>query len=396
MTALEQNGLELRVGGGASHIHKTDWKFCGTERFHSNFNPFLSHAFLSALERSHSVGQGTGWDPQFLRLYNESGQLNALVPCYIKTHSQGEYVFDHIWADAFEQAGGHYYPKLQISVPFTPVTGPKLLSVKKHRKQNQIALTDYLKQLVDFNGLSSAHITFLEKNECELLKTQGFLIRKDRQYHFCNEGYSNFDEFLQNLSSRKRKVIKRERRAVLEQGIDIEWLSGRDLTEEIWDDFFVFYQDTGSRKWGYPYLTRMFYSLIGQEMGDDIVLMIAKRNGKRIAGAINFIGADRLYGRHWGAIEDHPFLHFELCYYQAIDYAIAHKISVVEAGAQGEHKIQRGYLPIETYSAHYFTNDSMQNAVKGFLKEETKALYEIHHELLKLSPFKSLDKISKS
>jgi predicted N-acyltransferase len=320
-------------------------------------NPFVSHDFLSACEQSKSVGGRTGWQPSHLLVENIKGALLAAAPCYVKSHSKGEYVFDQGWAEAFEHAGGDYYPKLQLSVPFTPVTGPRLL-VRSGPLANESfgVLADAVAEITAANNLSSAHITFLPEQDWEALGKRGFLQRTDQQFHWENAGYATFEDFLGALSSRKRKTIRRERKEALAPDIDIAWLTGSDLTEEVWDAFFEFYMDTGSRKWGRPYLTREFFSLIGATMADRILLVMAKRAGRWIAGAINFIGADALYGRNWGAVEHHPFLHFEVCYYQAIEYAITHKLKRVEAGAQGEHKLARGYLPHTTYSAHFIAN----------------------------------------
>jgi predicted N-acyltransferase len=356
-------------------------------------NPFVSHAFLSALEQTSCVGGRTGWQPRYLLAERTDGTLLGAVPSYVKTHSQGEYVFDHGWAEAFEHAGGAYYPKLQTSVPFTPVTGPRLLA----RPGPQAGfiretLGEALAKLTDANNLSSAHVTFLTEPEWRLLGEQGYLLRTDQQFHFENSGYGSFEDFLSALSSRKRKTIRRERKEALSPGIDIVWLTGSDLTEEVWDAFFAFYMDTGSRKWGRPYLTREFFSAIGETMADRIVLIMAKRAGRTIAGAINFLGHDTLYGRNWGAVEHHPFLHFEVCYYQAIDYAIHHGLRWVEAGAQGEHKLARGYLPHTTYSAHYISDPGLRRAVAEYLKRERSYVEAASAELAAAAPFrKDLD-----
>jgi hypothetical protein len=317
------------------------------------------------------------------------GSLLGAAPCYVKSHSRGEYVFDQGWAEAFEGAGGDYYPKLQVAVPFTPVTGPRLLA-RPGPLADQIrsALGDALAEITTASELSSAHVTFLTKAEWDLLGKRGFLQRTDQQFHWKNAGYGCFDDFLAALSSRKRKTIRRERNEALSPGIEVAWLTGSDLTEAVWDDFFAFYMDTGSRKWGRPYLTREFFSIIGQTMRERILLVIAKRAGRAIAGAINFIGADALYGRNWGAVEHHPFLHFELCYYQAIDYAIAHKLKCVEAGAQGEHKLARGYLPQTTYSAHFIANAGLRRAVAEYLARECAYVQAAGAELAAAAPFR--------
>ncbi len=346
-------------------------------------NPFVSHAFLSALEDSGSAIAETGWLGQHLVLETGKGETVAALPCYLKNHSQGEYVFDYGWADAFHRAGGDYYPKLQCSVPFTPATGPRLLTGSQEGAAPlKQALLHGLAQLTDMREASSAHITFMPKEEWELASDSGLLLRTDRQFHWHNRDYAGFDDFLDSLASRKRKNIRKERRTALkDNGITIEWLTGGDLTEAVWDDFFHFYMDTGSRKWGRPYLTRSFYSLIGERMADRILLVMAKRDGRYIAGAINFIEDDCLFGRHWGAVEDIPCLHFEVCYYQAIEFAIENKLARVEAGAQGEHKLARGYVPETTYSAHYVANPSFRSAIADYLETERRHV-EMEKEIL--------------
>jgi hypothetical protein len=351
-------------------------------------NPFISHDFLHTLETSKSVGGRTGWQPRHLLVENNDGLL-AAAPCYVKSHSQGEYVFDHGWAEAFERAGGDYYPKLQVAVPFTPVTGPRLL-VRPGPLADTArgTLADALVEITTASELSSAHVTFLTEREWRDLGGRGFLQRTDRQFHWENGGYATFEDFLGALASRKRKAIRRERKEALAAGIEVHRLTGSDLTEEVWDAFFGFYMETGSRKWGRPYLTRAFFSQIGERMADRIVLVMARRAGRWIAGAINFLGGDAIYGRNWGAIEHHPFLHFELCYYQAIDYAIAHKLQRVEAGAQGEHKLARGYLPVTTYSAHFIANPALRRAVADYLKSERAYVEAAAGELAAAAPFR--------
>jgi len=352
-------------------------------------NPFVSYDFLASLEASSSVGGRTGWQPRHLLAEDASGALLGAAPCYVKRHSRGEYVFDHGWAEAFERAGGDYYPKLQVAVPFTPVTGPRLLarpSPLAHAVRG--ALADALAEITTASELSSAHVTFLPEPEWRALGKRGFLQRTDQQFHWENAGYATFDDFLAALASRKRKSIRRERKEALAPGIEVSWLTGSELTEAAWDAFFAFYMDTGSRKWGRPYLTREFFSIVGEKMRDRILLVMAKRAGRWIAGAINFIGADTLYGRNWGAIEQHPFLHFELCYYQAIDYAIAHKLKRVEAGAQGEHKLARGYLPHTTYSAHFIANPGLRRAVAEYLERERAYVQTAGEELAAAAPFR--------
>ncbi|MGB7277401.1 MAG: GNAT family N-acetyltransferase [Pseudolabrys sp.] len=352
-------------------------------------NPFVSHEFLSSLEASRSVGGRTGWQPRHLLAEDATGELVGVVPCYVKMHSRGEYVFDHSWAEAFERAGGSYYPKLQVAVPFTPVTGPRLLArAGLETEAVRRALADALVEITTASELSSAHVTFLTKDEWQTLDERNFLRRTDQQFHWENADYNSFDDFLAALASRKRKTIRRERKEALSAGIDVCWLTGSDLTESIWDAFFTFYMETGSRKWGRPYLTREFFSVAGEKMRDRILLVMARRAGRWIAGAINFIGADTLYGRNWGAIENHPFLHFELCYYQAIEYAIAHRLRWVEAGAQGEHKLARGYLPHTTYSAHFIANPDLRRAIADYLARERVYVRAAAEELAAAAPFR--------
>ncbi|MDP1869699.1 MAG: GNAT family N-acetyltransferase [Bradyrhizobium sp.] len=356
-----------------------------------SYNPFVSHAFFSALEASGSACARTGWGPRHL-VAKLNGAIAGIVPCYLKSHSQGEYVFDRGWADAYERAGGRYYPKLQASVPFTPAAGQRLL-IRDGLDRERIgtALASGLVALCEATGASSVHVTFARESEWKFLAEYGFLQRTDQQFHWHNHGYNSFDDFLATLNSRHRKAIKRERREALAlEGITVHALTGRDITEDAWDAFFDFYMETGSRKWGRPYLTREFYSLIGETMADDVLLVMVKRAGRWIAGAINFIGSDTLFGRHWGAIEHHPFLHFEVCYYQAIDFAIARGLKTVEAGAQGEHKIARGYLPQTTYSAHYIADPGLARAIDEYLKRERAYVAEAARELTDAGPFRKV------
>jgi predicted N-acyltransferase len=352
-------------------------------------NPFVLHAFLASLEESKSVGGRSGWLPQHLVVEDDSGKIHAVAPCYLKAHSQGEYVFDHGWADAYERAGGNYYPKLQVTAPFTPVSGPRLL-VKRgpHAKAARNALVAGMVELCKLRNASSVHVTFTQKSEWDFLTGAGMLARTDRQFHWHNRGYCSFDDFLAALSSNKRKTIRRERRDALESGIEIVRLSGSDLTEPVWDAFFEFYMDTGSRKWGRPYLTREFFSLVSKKMADKILLVMAKRNGNFIAGALNFMGRHTVYGRNWGAIEHHPFLHFEVCYYQAIEYAIERGFKSVEAGAQGEHKLLRGYVPVPTYSAHYIANPALRRAIDDYLVREREYVEAEREQLAEAAPYK--------
>lgn len=394
------HSLSLRTVDSLSAVGKAEWDGLanpgwetgprGTirrtgEGIPSPYNPFISHDFLLACEESGCVAAETGWLPSHLLLENEDGHLIGAAPAYLKSHSYGEYVFDHGWADAWERAGGQYYPKLQSSVPFTPVTGPRLLATDDATRQ---ALARGMKLIADRYELSSAHVTFVDEKSAAALDAEGWLERLDQQFQFRNDGYASYDDFLGRLASRKRKALKRERREALQDGISVEWITGSGLTEAHWDAFFDFYMDTGGRKWGTPYLNRRFFSLLSEKMADRILLVMARRGGRYIAGALNLIGSDRLYGRNWGAIEDHPFLHFEVCYHQAIEYAIEHRLAVVEAGAQGEHKLSRGYLPEITRSAHYIADTGLRRAVADFLARERRAVLHAETELENLGPFR--------
>ncbi|WP_028748159.1 GNAT family N-acetyltransferase [Rhizobium mesoamericanum] len=384
--------LSIRIERSFTAITPKSWsRLSGTSPNGGTlaYNPFVSHAFLSSLEESGSATAQTGWMGHHLLLETDKGELIGALPGYLKNHSQGEYVFDHGWADAFERAGGLYYPKLQCSIPFTPATGPRLLVAEGlQRLPIQHAIAESLKEVVRRLGVSSAHITFVPEDEIGIFEGEDYLHRTDQQFHFINEGYANHEEFLETLASRKRKALRKERRTALENGISIDWLTGSDLTERIWDQFFAFYMDTGGRKWGRPYLTRKFYSLIGERMPDDILLVMAKRNGRYIAGAINFIGGDTLYGRHWGCVEDHPFLHFEVCYHQAIDFALEKGLKRVEAGAQGEHKLARGYLPVTTHSAHFVAHAGLRRAIADYLERERDDIEHMNEILTEHSPFR--------
>ena len=353
------------------------------------FNPFVAHSFLKALEDAKCVGQGTGWLPRHLVLEAEAGKVSGVAPCYVKMHSQGEYVFDHAWADAYHQAGGKYYPKLQIAVPFTPVPGPRLLvRPGAGTLANEQVLAAAAIEIAKQNGISSVHLTFTDQATQQRLATQGYLARNGQQFHWQNAGYRSFEDFLAAFASRKRKAVRKERAEALAPGIEIEHITGRDITEAHWDAFHEFYMDTSSRKWGRPYLNRTFFSHLGQAMPERCLLVMAKRDSRYIAGALNMIGGDCLYGRYWGAIEQHPSLHFEVCYYQAIDYAIAHGLARVEAGAQGEHKLARGYLPVETYSAHWIADPSLKRAVETFLKRERALVAESNDALTGMGPYR--------
>ncbi|MGF1455594.1 MAG: GNAT family N-acetyltransferase [Alphaproteobacteria bacterium] len=381
--------LELQLTGSIADIAAEDWDACANPD-PERFDPFLSHAFLHALEASGSASAEEGWAPMHL-VYAapEDGTIRAVMPLYLKGHSYGEFVFDHAWANAYHRAGGQYYPKLQSAVPFTPVTGRRLLvrpgpDEALHRKALAGGAVAAARKL----GVSSVHVTFPTEDDWSFLGDQGFLQRQDQQFWWQNRDYDNFDGFLNDLASRKRKNLRKEREAALSNGVTIRWLTGKDLTEEAWDAFFAFYRDTGARKWGTPYLTRSFFSRVGEAMADQILLVMCYRDGTPIAGALNFIGGDALYGRHWGCIEDHRFLHFEACYYQAIDFAISRGLSRVEAGAQGAHKIARGYVPKATYSAHWIADPGFRDAIARYLESERAAVAEDMAALEDIGPYK--------
>ena len=386
--------IQIRVIASMKEVEASRWAaLAGTSKAAATadhpYNPFVSHEFLSALEESGSATAKTGWLGQHLILEDGQGAVGGALPCYLKSHSQGEYVFDYGWADAFERAGGRYYPKLQSSVPFTPATGPRLLApAGASRKIVQAALCEGLKTLAERHGVSSAHVTFVPPDEIGVFEEHDYLHRTDQQFHFMNEGYGSYGDFLDTLASRKRKNLRKERQAALGDGITIDWLTGSDLTETVWDTFFGFYMDTGSRKWGRPYLTRKFFSLIGERMADDILLVMARREGRYVAGAINFIGSDCLYGRHWGCIEEHPFLHFEVCYHQAMDFVIAKGLKRAEAGAQGQHKLARGYVPVTTHSAHFITHPGLRRAIEDYLEEERAEVEHVGEVLAEHAPYR--------
>lgn len=385
--AQDEAPVEAHVLSSIAQVEAAAWDRCAGPD-----NPFVRHAFLSVLEESGSSTTETGWHPRHIVLKTPQGAVLGAVPMYLKNHSYGEYVFDHGWADAFERAGGRYYPKLQVSVPFTPVTGPRLLAPPGPQAEAvRTALLSTCVGISDQIDVSSVHITFPTEDEFDLMGDAGLLQRTGIQFHWLNEGYESFDDFLASLASRKRKQIRKERQAVAEAGLTITALTGSEIEERHWDAFFDFYQATGSRKWGVPYLTREFFSLLGERMPDAVVLVMVEREGQPIAGALNLAGSDTLYGRNWGAIEDHRFLHFEACYYRAIDYAIAHGLKWVEAGAQGPHKLARGYLPVPTYSAHWVADESLRDAVARYLDHETR---EIDREIAVLErhgPFRQSD-----
>jgi predicted N-acyltransferase len=379
--------IKLRLVERIGDIAAEDWDACA-----GSANPFVSHAFLSALEDSKSVGKATGWLPRHLVAQGSDGRLLGAVPLFLKSHSYGEYVFDHGWAEAYERAGGQYYPKLQAAVPFSPVPGPRLL-VRPGDDAGTVrgALAQGLAEVGRRLEVSSVHVTFCQEDEARLFEQAGFLLREGTQFHWHNQGFATFDDFLATFASRKRKQVKKERRDALATGIAIECLSGDTLTNEAWDAFFEFYISTSDRKWGSPYLNRRFFDLLGQRLGEKVVLVMAAKDGEYIAGALNLAGADALYGRNWGCNGEYPFLHFEACYYQAIDYAIRHKLARVEAGAQGPHKIQRGYLPVATWSAHWIADPRLRTAIADYLKRERAAVARERLALMQHSPYRQGD-----
>ena len=375
----EGGPIPVRIARGVTGLPAAQW-----DGLTDGANPFVSHAFLSALEDSGSVGGHSGWQPAPLLIDGPGGALAAALPAYVKTHSQGEYVFDHAWADAWERAGGSYYPKLQIAVPFTPATGPRVLTCDPALAPPLLRAAE---TLCREHGLSSAHATFIAPEQVAMFEQAGWLVRNDIQFHWENRGYATFDDFLATLSSARRKNLRKER-AAARAGVEIRHLTGADIKAEHWDAFWRFYQDTGSRKWGHPYLTRTAFTLLGERLADRILLVLAYLGGEPVAGALNFIGADALYGRYWGAVIDKPFLHFELCYYQAIDAAIARGLARVEAGAQGQHKLARGYEPARTWSAHFIAHQGFRAAVADFLQRERAGVEAERMWLGERTPFR--------
>jgi uncharacterized protein len=375
--------VAIKVLESIHEVAPDQWDACA-----GGDDPFVGHAFLGALEDSGSIDGETGWQPQHLIIEDEAGAVRACAPLYLKNHSYGEYVFDWGWAEAYQRAGGRYYPKLQSAVPFTPITGRRLLVRPGADRRMADFLVAGMVSLAERMGVSSLHVTFPTEAEWRRLGAHGFLLRLGQQYHWENHGYASFEDFLGALSSRKRKIIRRERRAVAESGLHIATLSGDAIEERHWDAFYRFYRDTSDRKWGPTYLNREFFSLLGETMAERIALVIAEADGRPVGGALNLIGADALYGRYWGASEDHPFLHFEACYYRAIDFAIEHGLARVEAGAQGPHKIQRGYLPMPTYSAHWIADAGFAEAVERYLADERDAVTDEIQSLARLSPFR--------
>jgi len=384
--------IEITAHPTINAIEAADWDACACPEATDGRpnDPFTTHRFLKALEDSGSVGPGTGWQPRYLSA-RQDGELIAVAPLYAKGHSQGEYIFDHNWAHAYENAGARYYPKLQIAVPFTPATGRRFLTKPGHEVTGMSALIQGAVQIAADNELSSVHATFCTEAEAIAGAEMGLLDRIGQQFHWVNNGYADFDAFLASLSSRKRKNMRKERMTANDFGGEIVELTGDQITQEHWDAFWVFYQDTGNRKWGTPYLTRNFFYFAHQTMRDDMLMVLALRDGRPVAGALNFIGRDTLYGRYWGCIEHHPCLHFEVCYYRAIDYAIRHGLAKVEAGAQGEHKLARGYLPVATHSLHWFGDAGFRDAVARYLEAERDAIDNEIEVLTSYGPFRKTD-----
>lgn len=391
-TDAHDSGLEISALSSLSAISAEDWDACACPEVADGgppIDPFTTHRFLLALETSGSVGTGTGWEPRYL-VVRDGDAVIAVAPLYAKGHSQGEYIFDHNWAHAWERAGGRYYPKLQIAVPFTPATGRRFLVKPGHEAEGTEALIHGALQLAKSNGLSSVHATFCTADEAERGRQIGLLHRVTQQYHWKNADYADFNGFLADLSSRKRKTIRKERRTAQAFGGEIVALTGEAIEPQHWDAFWTFYQDTGARKWGTPYLTRKFFDAAQETLRDDMLLVLALREGEPVAGALNFIGRETLYGRYWGAIEHHDCLHFELCYYQAIDHAIAHGMGAVEAGAQGDHKLARGYLPVEIHSLHWMADAGFSQAVEDYLEAERRAVGEDIEILTSYGPFRKI------
>jgi len=379
----------VRIHRRIAELERADWDGCAPAG--AGYNPFVAFDFLDALEQSGSVGDRTGWAPHHLSVEDEAGRVAAVMPLYLKSHSQGEYVFDWSWADAYERAGGRYYPKLQCAAPFSPVTGPRLLVRPDiDPDEGRQTLLGGALTLCERLGASGLHVTFPDRDDWRFLSGAGLLPRQDQQYHWFNNRYGTFEDFLAALSSGRRKTIRRERRDAQASVDEIVGLTGAALTEEHWDAFYAFYQDTGGRKWGSPYLNRAFFSMLGARMADQVLLVMARKNGRWVAGALNLIGGDCLFGRNWGCVENIPFLHFELCYYQAIEHAIRLGLPRVEAGAQGQHKIARGYLPAEVYSAHWIADPGLREPVRRYLDQERTAVrQEMDWLAEEYSPFKA-------
>lgn len=383
---MDGTGVEISLLDRVGDLPAEVWDACANPGGGVPADPFTTHRFLTALERSGSVGPGTGWDPRPMVVRAE-GRVVAVAPLYIKAHSQGEYIFDHAWADAWQRAGGRYYPKLQVAVPFTPATGRRFLCAPGWEAAGRSAILSGLERIAADNRLSSAHVTFCTAAEAEGAPPQ-WLHRVTQQFHWENRGYSCYDDFLSDLASRKRKALRKERATAQSFGGSIRALTGSDLKPSHWDAFWQFYQDTGARKWGRPYLTRAFFDEVQASLRDDVLLVLAERNGRPVAGALNLIGRDTLFGRYWGCIEDHPCLHFELCYHQAIDWAIAHGLKRVEAGAQGEHKLARGYLPVPVHSLHHLPDTGFRKAVDRYLQAERAAVDQEIEVMTAWGPFR--------
>jgi predicted N-acyltransferase len=379
--------IEVRIIRQIAEIGQANWDACANSGQERTDDPFTTYRFLKALEDSGSVGTGTGWQPHYLQAL-EDGETIGVAPMYAKSHSQGEYIFDHNWAHAYERAGGRYYPKLQIAVPHTPATGRRILVKDGHEDVARLALMQGAVQVTGSNNFSSLHITFCTDDERAFGVKLGLLERASQQFHWLNNNYMDFDDFLSGLSSRKRKNIRKEREKAQNFGGEIHCLTGDQIQPEHWDAFWIFYQDTGARKWGTPYLTRAFFDHAQQHLRNDMLLVLAERDGQYVAGALNFIGRDILYGRYWGCVEDHPCLHFEVCYYQAIDYAIKHRLSRVEAGAQGSHKLARGYMPVATNSLHWIADESFSTAIADYLQAERAAVDDEIEIMTTYGPFK--------
>ncbi len=378
---------EVEIHPGLADIAAADWDALACPGVGRPLDPFTTHRFLLALETSGSVGRGTGWSPRHI-VVRAGGQIIAAAPMYAKSHSQGEYIFDHSWAHAYERAGGRYYPKLQIAVPFTPATGRRFLCLPGHEDAGRAAIAAAAVEVASQGGMSSVHVTFCSGDEAAAGEALGLMARTTQQFHWVNRGYARYDDFLATLASRKRKALRKEREQAQSFGGTIRFLTGDALQPQHWDAFWRFYQDTGSRKWGTPYLTRAFFDAVQATMRDDVLLVLAERDGQPIAGALNFIGRDALYGCYWGCSENHPFLHFELCYHQAIDWAIAQGLQRVEAGAQGEHKLARGYLPVATHSLHWVADPGLARAVAQYLQQERRAVGDEIEVLTAYGPFR--------
>ena len=384
---MSEPQYEVEIHPHLADIAAADWDALACPGAGRPEDPFTTHRFLSALEASGSVGRGTGWSPRHI-VVRAGGKIIAAAPMYAKSHSQGEYIFDHSWAQAYERAGGRYYPKLQIAVPFTPATGRRFLCLPGHEQPGRAAIAAAAVEVASQAKMSSVHVTFCTAEEAAAGEALGLMARTTQQFHWENRGYRTYEDFLATLASRKRKALRKERSVAQGFGGTIRWLTGDALQPQHWDAFWRFYQDTGSRKWGTPYLTRAFFDAVQGSMRDDVLLVLAERDGRPIAGALNFIGRETLYGRYWGCTENHPFLHFELCYHQAIDWAIAQGLQRVEAGAQGEHKLARGYLPVATHSLHWIADPGLARAVAQYLQAERRAVGDEIEVLTGYGPFR--------